>query len=44
MTEKTSWTEPRRLLIRRVCMGMQSRMYGISQALTGANRPVFPTR
>jgi hypothetical protein len=44
MTEKTSWMELRRLLIRRVCMGMQSRMYGISTALTGADRPVFPRR
>ena len=40
MTEKTSWTEPRRLMIRRVFMGIQSRRYGVLTGVTGADRPV----
>jgi hypothetical protein len=44
MTEKTSWTEPRRLMIRRVFMGIQSRRYGVLTGVTGADRPVSPTR
>ena len=44
MTEKTSWTEPRRLRIRRAYMGIQATMYEISKGLTGANRPMFPMR
>jgi hypothetical protein len=44
MTEKTSWTEPRRLMIRRVCMGIQSMMDEISKGLAGTDRPMFPMR
>jgi hypothetical protein len=42
MTEKTSWTEPRGPMTRRVCMGIQLRRYGVWRGVTGADCPVFP--
>jgi hypothetical protein len=42
MTDKTSWTEPRGPMTRRVCMGIQSRSYGVWRGVTGAACPVFP--
>jgi hypothetical protein len=44
MTEKTSWTEPRGPMTRRVCMEIQSRRYGVLRGVTGADCPVFPPR